>query len=229
MNLDGSLPDNLVEQRSKQPSKKYPTCNGKCATKLCFAFLNNFLILQPMPGGEANIQTTNPPPNLEPRIPTISDLHEPHEYTKRKPGQQQDGRGLQEQGLRLREPLDRIEREYGLGEAYGVVIHAAVDGDGGVGREQSAGVGGDVQEAPRQACAERAVVANRVRWARHGRVFAGTQIEEEQSEGEGVAKFAALGQGTWIGAKKKRNLAFVSNERMSARVKGRNTVLGWVE
>lgn len=124
-----------------------------------------------MPGGEANVQTTNPPPHLEPRIPTIPDLHEPQENTKREPRQQQDRRGLQEHGLRLRELLDRIEREYGLGEAHGIVIHAAVDGDGGVGREQSAGVGGSIQEAPGRARAEGVVVANRARWARHGRAF----------------------------------------------------------
>lgn len=178
-----------------------------------------------MPGGEANIQTANQPPDLEPRIPTVANLHEPQENTKCKPRQQQDSRGLQEHGLRLRELLDRIEREYGLGEAYGVIIHATDGVDGGVGLEQSAGVGGDIQEAPRRARAEGGVVANRVRRARHGRGFTGTQIKEQQPEGE-ECKVWYFGRADMDRGSKNRTSWLVLNERMSARVKSRKIVLG---
>lgn len=52
--------------RGKQPNKEYPTGNGESSTKLRFALDDRMLVLQPVAGGERDVETANPPAHLEP-------------------------------------------------------------------------------------------------------------------------------------------------------------------
>ena len=52
-----------------------------------------------MPGSKGNVQSANPPPNLEPDIPAIPEAHEAHEEAEEEPGEQHDQRGLEEHSL----------------------------------------------------------------------------------------------------------------------------------
>lgn len=114
-----------------------------------------------MLSGKANVQSANPPPDLEPEVPAIPKLHEAQEEAEAEPGEQHDQRGLEENGLGLRELLEGVEVEEGRRKAYGVV-HAGVGGNDGVGHQKGAFVGRPVQELARRTRTEGAIVDNRV-------------------------------------------------------------------
>lgn len=114
-----------------------------------------------MPCGKANVQSANQPPNLEPDVPAIPKFHHPHEEAETEPGKQHDQRGLEKNSLGLRELPDGVKVEEGRREAYGVV-YTTVGGNGGVGYEESASVGGTVEELARRTRAEAGIVTNRV-------------------------------------------------------------------
>lgn len=46
-----------------------------------------YLSYQPMPGGKGNVQSANPPPDLEPGISAITKTHEAQKEAEDKPGQ----------------------------------------------------------------------------------------------------------------------------------------------
>lgn len=52
-----------------------------------------------MPGGKGNVQSANPPPDLEPGISAITKTHEAQKEAEDKPGQQHHQRGFQEDSL----------------------------------------------------------------------------------------------------------------------------------
>jgi hypothetical protein len=89
---------------------------------------------QPVPSGKANVESANPPPELEPVVPAIPKLHEAQEEAEAEPGDKHEQRGLEENGLGLGELLDGFELEEGNRKAYGVV-HAGVSVNDGVGHQ----------------------------------------------------------------------------------------------
>lgn len=124
---------------------------------------------QPMPTGKRNVQSANPPSEIEPNAPSIAaELHEPQEHTEREPRENQHQSGLQEDRLRLRELLDRVELEDPLGKRNGVKVNSTVGGDRRVRRVEDAPLGGPVKQVSDVAGAEASVVNHGVRWARHG-------------------------------------------------------------
>lgn len=120
-----------------------------------------------MPGGKANIESTDPPANPKPDAVAISELHEAHEEAEEEPREQENDRGLQEHRLGLGELLDGIEGYYCLREAYRVVIDPGVRWDRGLGEKQVAAVRRAVQQVPRGTGAEAVVVSDGVSRARH--------------------------------------------------------------
>jgi len=70
---------------------------------------------QPVSGGKANIHPTDPPPDVEPNVPSITELREPQKEAEKKPREEHHNRGFQEHSLRLRELLDGVEGEERLG------------------------------------------------------------------------------------------------------------------
>lgn len=87
---------------------------------------------QPVPCGKANIQPTDPPPDLEPNTPPITQLRAPQKHAEQKPREKHHERDFQEHRLRLRELLDGVEREERLGEAQRVVVNARIGEDCGI-------------------------------------------------------------------------------------------------
>jgi len=117
-------------------------------------------------GGKANIHPTDPPPDLEPNIPSITKLREPQKQAENKPREEHHERGFQEHSLRLRELLDGVESEERLGQAERVVIDAGVGGDGGVPLEEHACVIHTLEHVAGGARAEGGVIGDGVRGAR---------------------------------------------------------------
>lgn len=124
-----------------------------------------------MPRGKADIQPTNPPPDVEPNIASITELREPQKQAEHKPREKHHERGFQEHSLRLRELLDGVKLEERLGEAQRVVVNAGVRGDGGVAFEKRARVPHALQHVTGGARAERAVVGDGIRRARHWSLY----------------------------------------------------------
>lgn len=119
-----------------------------------------------MAGGEADVQAANPPPDLEPDGAPVAQLTEPDEEAEGEPREEEDQCGLEEHGLGLGEPLDRVEREYGLGEGQGVVHAGGRHPLVAEHTEKLAGGGGGVVEVPRVARAQGVVVGEGVWCAR---------------------------------------------------------------
>lgn len=84
-----------------------------------------------MPSGKADVQSANPPPNLEPLAPAIPKLREAHAEAEEEPGEQNNQSGLKENGLGLREFPNGVELEDARGKPGGVV-HAGVGNNSGV-------------------------------------------------------------------------------------------------
>ncbi|KAM1242780.1 hypothetical protein ACFX2G_035097 [Malus domestica] len=72
----------------------------------------------------------------------VVELHKPKEEAKAEPRKQKHKRGLQENGLGLRELFYGVKGEDGLCESYGVAVDVVVGGDGGTGGKQDAVGGG---------------------------------------------------------------------------------------
>lgn len=116
-----------------------------------------------MPGGEANVQSADPPSEPEPNAPTIvAELRESEKNTEHEPRQKQSQSGFQEHGLGLRELLDRVELEERFGEAERVEVNSPVRRDRRVRREEHAPVRGPVQQVPDRAAAQAPVVDDAV-------------------------------------------------------------------
>ena len=64
---------------------------------------------QPMASGETNVQSANPPADLEPYRSALTELPESNKEAKGEPRHEEDECGLHEHGLRLRELLDGVE------------------------------------------------------------------------------------------------------------------------
>lgn len=82
-----------------------------------------------MPSGEEDIESSNPPTEIEPDITTVAELGESEEEAKEQPGEKHHERGFEEDSLRLRELPDPIEGEYRLGERYSAVVDIFVRRD----------------------------------------------------------------------------------------------------
>jgi len=117
-------------------------------------------------GGKANIHPTDPPPDVEPNAPSITELREPQKEAEKKPREEQHDRGFQKHSLRLRELLDGVEGEERLGQAERVVVDAGVRGDGGVPLEEHARVPHALEHVAGGARAEGGVIGDGVRGAR---------------------------------------------------------------
>lgn len=116
-----------------------------------------------MPGGEANVQSADPPSEPEPNAPSIvAKLRESEKNTEHEPRQEQNQSGFQEHGLGLRELLDGVELEERLGEAERVEVNAPVRRDRRVSREEHAPVRGPVQQVPDIAPAQASIVDDAV-------------------------------------------------------------------
>lgn len=125
-----------------------------------------------MPSGKANIQSANPPSELKPNaIAIIVTLHEPEEEAEAKPREEHDERCLQENRLGLREFLNGVKFEDGLGEAHCIVGNAGVCGNGRASRELYAAVGCPVQHMSHWAGALATIENDAVRRACHLLIF----------------------------------------------------------
>lgn len=140
---------------------------------------------QPMPSGKANIQSANPPSHPEPDAPPIiPNLCQPQKQAKHKPREQQNKRGLQEYSLGLCKLFDGIEREDALRYSKGVRVlgDAVVGGDGGVRREENAGVAGKVLKIPNCTSTVASIVAEAVCWAAHSASQNGLWVLSESNK-----------------------------------------------
>lgn len=64
---------------------------------------------KPMAGGETDIQSANPPPDLEPRSTPISKASKSDKEAKEQPRKQNHRSGLKKHSLRLSKLLDGIK------------------------------------------------------------------------------------------------------------------------
>lgn len=119
-----------------------------------------------MPGGKANIQATNTPPNVEPQPAAITKLHESKEQAEDKPREEHDKRGFQEHSLRLRELLDGVKLSQSLRQPEGIVVNAGISGDGGISNKESAPPCYRIKNKPGCAGTEGAVVGDGIRRTR---------------------------------------------------------------
>lgn len=79
-----------------------------------------------MPSSKANIQTTNPPPNLKPNISSITKLHKPQKEAKNKPRKQHHKRSFQENSLGLSKLLDWIKWQNVLWNRNSIIINPRI-------------------------------------------------------------------------------------------------------
>lgn len=100
-----------------------------------------------MPSGETNVQSANPPSEPKPNASSIiAQFHKPQRKAVKKPRQNQDERGLQENRLGLRELLNGIKLEDSLRKAYRVDVNTPVGDDRRVHRKKHAPVRRPVQQ-----------------------------------------------------------------------------------
>lgn len=93
----------LIEYlRGKQTDEENPASNGEGAAELRLALDDGLVIVQPVAGGEDNVEAANPPADLEGGGAAIgAEGEEAEEEAKGEPAEEHDERGLQKYGLRL--------------------------------------------------------------------------------------------------------------------------------